>query len=708
MGQSEPSINEKSSKNTNGDGSEGKSYSELWLYNTMSKQKEVFRPKVPGKVGMYVCGVTAYDLSHIGHARVYVCFDVLYRYLSHLGYEVNYVRNFTDVDDKIIARANELGEDPISLSRRYCEEFHRDMVHLHCLPPSVEPRVSEHMPQIIDMIKQLGYGCRENGPQLWLIIDSGCAYSIDGDVYFSVDKFSEYGRLSGRKLEDNRAGERVAVDSRKKNPADFALWKSAKEGEPFWGSPWGPGRPGWHIECSAMSATYLGYSFDIHGGGMDLIFPHHENEIAQSCAACENSNVSYWIHNGFVTIDSEKMSKSLGNFFTIRQVVDLYHPLALRLFLIGTHYRSPINYSDVQLEKTSDRVFYVYQVFNWLQTLHDCEVLLSQHNNVNRKDSIPPDVKSCINKFNDEVLVSMLDDLHTPVALSALSEPLKTINDLLHTRKHDRQLGPTLLHDGKSGQNPKPTDTAVMNQPTPAEGFQFGGKKQELRIESLAALEKTIKNLLFILGLMPTSYSEVLQQLREKALKRAKLTEDQVLQKIEERTTARMNKEYEKSDAVRKDLAAVGIALMDSPEGTSWRPAVPLAMQEQQDQFLQIIANYLQCVPVYKAFYAWQWWKYHGTCTWCSQPMRMHNRGWMGSTLSSSLLTKSICNPAWKWGLKFPVDWQQQSFTAFAISRVSGFNLCSIVMILYTTCCEMDRQWKTASQQEGSMIPPNS
>ncbi|XP_028106360.1 cysteine--tRNA ligase, chloroplastic/mitochondrial isoform X1 [Camellia sinensis] len=523
MGQSEPSINEKSSKNTNGDGSEGKSYSELWLYNTMSKQKEVFRPKVPGKVGMYVCGVTAYDLSHIGHARVYVCFDVLYRYLSHLGYEVNYVRNFTDVDDKIIARANELGEDPISLSKRYCEEFHQDMAHLHCLPPSVEPRVSEHMPQIIDMIKQ--------------IIDSGCAYSIDGDVYFSVDKFSKYGRLSGRKLEDNRAGERVAVDSRKKNPADFALWKSAKEGEPFWGSPWGPGRPGWHIECSAMSATYLGYSFDIHGGGMDLIFPHHENEIAQSCTACENSNVSYWIHNGFVTIDSEKMSKSLGNFFTIRQVVDLYHPLALRLFLIGTHYRSPINYSDVQLEKASDRVFYVYQ------TLHDCEVLLSLHNNVNRKDSIPPDVKSCINKFNDEVLVSMLDDLHTPVALSALSEPLKIINDLLHTRK---------------------------------------GKKQELRIESLAALEKTIKNLLFILGLMPTSYSEVLQQLREKALKRAKLTEDQVLQKIEERTTARMNKEYEKSDAVRKDLAAVGIALMDSPGGTSWRPAVPLAMQEQQ------------------------------------------------------------------------------------------------------------------------------
>ncbi|XP_057511785.1 cysteine--tRNA ligase, chloroplastic/mitochondrial isoform X2 [Actinidia eriantha] len=445
------------------------------------------------------------------------------RYLRHLGYEVNYVRNFTDVDDKIIARANELREDPISLSRRYCEEFHQDMVYLQCLPPSVEPRVSDHMPQIIDMIKQ--------------ILDSGCAYIIDGDVYFSVDKFSEYGRLSGRKLEDNRAGERVAVDSRKENAADFALWKSAKEGEPFWESPWGPGRPGWHIECSAMSAAYLGYSFDIHGGGMDLIFPHHENEIAQSCAACNKSNISYWIHNGFVTIDSEKMSKSLGNFFTIRQVIGLYHPLALRLFLIGTHYRSSINYSDVLLEKASDRVFYIYQ------TLHDCEVVLSQHNEANRKESIPPDVMNCISKFNDEVLVSMLDDLHTPVALSALSDPLKIINDLLHTRK---------------------------------------GKKQELRIESLAALGETIRNLLSILGLMPTSYSEVLLQLREKALKRAKLTEDQVLQKIEERNIARMNKEYEKSDAVRKDLAAVGIALMDSPEGTSWRPAVPLALQDQQ------------------------------------------------------------------------------------------------------------------------------
>ncbi|XP_039045591.1 cysteine--tRNA ligase, chloroplastic/mitochondrial-like isoform X2 [Hibiscus syriacus] len=444
------------------------------------------------------------------------------RYLKHLGYEVCYVRNFTDVDDKIIARANELGEDPINLSRRYCDEFNQDMVHLQCLPPSVEPRVSDHMPQIIDMIKQ--------------IVDNGYAYRVEGDVFFAVEKFPHYGQLSGRKVEDNRAGERVAVDSRKRNPADFALWKSAKEGEPFWESPWGPGRPGWHIECSAMSAAYLGYTFDIHGGGMDLVFPHHENEIAQSCAACKQSNVGYWIHNGFVTIDSEKMSKSLGNFFTIRQVIDLYHPLALRLFLMGTHYRSPINYSDVLLESASERLFYIYQ------TLHDCEDILSQHDK-GLQEFILPEISNVINKFHNDFFASMSDDLHTPVVLAALSDPLKTINDLLHTRK---------------------------------------GKKQAKRIESVAALEKTIRNILNVMGLMPTSYCEALQQLRVMALKRAKLTEGEILQKIEERTEARKKKEYEKSDAIRKDLAVLGIALMDSPNGTSWRPAIPLALQEQQ------------------------------------------------------------------------------------------------------------------------------
>ncbi|XP_012571523.1 cysteine--tRNA ligase, chloroplastic/mitochondrial isoform X2 [Cicer arietinum] len=509
---SQPSTAEKN--HDDGKSFRSKSHSpEVWLHNTMSKKKEVFKPKVESKVGMYVCGVTAYDLSHIGHARVYVNFDLLYRYLKHLGFEVCYVRNFTDVDDKIIARAKELGEDPISLSRRYCEEFCQDMVTLNCLPPTVEPKVSEHMPQIIDMIEK--------------ILNNGYAYDVDGDIYFNVEKFPEYGKLSNRGLEDNRAGERVAVDSRKKNPADFALWKSAKPGEPFWESPWGPGRPGWHIECSAMSSTYLGYTFDIHGGGIDLVFPHHENEIAQSCAACNKSDISVWMHNGFVTIDSVKMSKSLGNFFTIRQVVDVYHPLALRYFLMSAHYRSPMNYSNIHLESASDRIFYIYE------TLHECESFLNQHDQTVRRDSVPQDTLNIIDNFYDVFLTSMSDDLHTPVVLAGLSDPLKSINDLLHTRK---------------------------------------GKKQQFRIESLAALKKSIGDVLTV----------VLQQLKKKALKRANLTEDQILQKIEERAAARIQKEYAKSDAVRKDLAVLGIALMDSPNGTTWRPTIPLALQEQQ------------------------------------------------------------------------------------------------------------------------------
>ncbi|XP_068669716.1 cysteine--tRNA ligase, chloroplastic/mitochondrial isoform X2 [Aristolochia californica] len=443
------------------------------------------------------------------------------RYLKYLDYEVFYVRNFTDVDDKIIQRASALGEDPVRLSSRYCNEFLLDMDYLNCLSPSVEPRVSDHMPQIIVMIEQ--------------ILANNCAYRVDGDVYFSVETFPAYGCLSGRKLEDNRAGERVAVDSRKQNPADFALWKSAKVGEPFWESPFGPGRPGWHIECSAMSAAYLGHSFDIHGGGMDLVFPHHENEIAQSCAACSNSHIGYWVHNGFVTVDSEKMSKSLGNFFTIRQVIELYHPLALRLFLMGTHYRSPVNYSDLQLESASDRLYYIYQ------TLHDCVEHLSQQSDKIHKDIVPEETLDCIGRFRSDFEVSMSDDLHTPVVLAALSEPLKTINDLLHTRK---------------------------------------GRKQELRIESLVALEKEVKAILIVLGLMPSSYSQVLLELREKALRRAGLAEDEVLQKIEERTAARKNKDFEKSDAIREGLASKGIALMDGPDGTVWRPTMPLPQQE--------------------------------------------------------------------------------------------------------------------------------
>ncbi|KAH6775706.1 Cysteinyl-tRNA synthetase [Perilla frutescens var. hirtella] len=504
---------------------------QLQLYNSMTKEKEVFKPIVDGKVAMYICGVTSYDLSHIGHARAYVAFDVLYRCLRFLGYEVVYVRNFTDVDDKIIRRANEVGEDPKVLSGRFCEEFLNDMADLQCLVPTHQPRVTDHMEQIKDMIAK--------------IISNGCAYAVDGDVYFSVDNFPNYGRLSGRKLEDNRAGERVAVDERKRNPADFALWKAAKSGEPQWDSPWGPGRPGWHIECSAMSAHYLTHAFDIHGGGMDLIFPHHENEIAQSCAACSESKVNYWIHNGFVTANDEKMSKSIGNFFTIREVTKLYHPLALRHFLLGTHYRSPVNYSIAQIEISSEAVFYIYQ------TLQDCEDALlafKEESGANAKPArISPAAQDCISKLHNEFETRITDDLHTPSILNAaLQEALRFIN----------------------------TSLTMLKKKQP--------KQQQLSaVKALTDLEKEVKQVLDVLGLLSSStYAEVLQQLKDKALKRAGLTETDILHSIEERTLARENKEFSKSDQIRSDLAGKGIALMDVGKETVWRPCVPV-QQEQ-------------------------------------------------------------------------------------------------------------------------------
>jgi cysteinyl-tRNA synthetase len=332
------------------------------LYDTARREKVPLRPLEEGRLGVYVCGPTVYDMCHVGHARCYVAFDVVVRHLRESGYQVRYVRNITDVDDKIIRRAAELGEDPLALSARMADEFHRDMQALGNLVPDVEPRVSGHISDIVAMTERL--------------VASGHAYEVDGDVYFEVARFEAYGALSKRNLEELRAGARVEVDERKRSPLDFALWKAAKPGEPSWQSPWGRGRPGWHIECSAMSSRYLGDSFDIHGGGMDLIFPHHENEIAQSRAlAGPESFARAWLHNGFITVRTadnleEKMSKSLGNFFTIRQVCERYEPESLRLFLLGTHYRSPIAFEVdatgsgqprfVSLEEAERRLAYSY------------------------------------------------------------------------------------------------------------------------------------------------------------------------------------------------------------------------------------------------------------------------------------------------------------------------------------------------------------
>ncbi|KAK8457645.1 hypothetical protein SEVIR_3G221900v4 [Setaria viridis] len=523
---------------------EAKALPQLELFNSMTKKKEPFHPRVEGKVGMYVCGVTPYDFSHIGHARAYVAFDVLYRYLKFLGYEVEYVRNFTDIDDKIIRRANERGETVTSLSSRFINEFLLDMTELQCLPPTHEPRVTEHIEHIIELITK--------------IMEGGKAYVMEGDVYFSVDSFPEYLSLSGRKLDQNQAGARVAFDTRKRNPADFALWKAAKEGEPFWDSPWGRGRPGWHIECSAMSAHYLGHVFDIHGGGKDLIFPHHENELAQSRAAYPESEVKCWMHNGFVNKDDKKMAKSDNNFFTIRDIIALYHPIALRFFLMRTHYRSDVNHSDKALEIASDRVYYIFQ------TLYDCEEVLAQYREEAISAPVPAEEQKMIEDHHKEFLDDMSDDLKTTDVLDGFMNLLKAINSNLTDLKVKLQQK-LEQQKKKQQQQKKQQQKQQQSQKQPAD-----------HIQALIALEAELKDKLSILGLMPpSSLAEVLKQLKEKALKRAGLTEESLQEQIEQRNIARKNKQFEVSDRIRRDLSTKGIALMDEPTGTVWRPCEP-------------------------------------------------------------------------------------------------------------------------------------
>ncbi|MBT8129554.1 MAG: cysteine--tRNA ligase [Gammaproteobacteria bacterium] len=327
----------------------------LHIYNSLTRKKEAFTPIEPGKVRMYVCGMTVYDLCHLGHARVLVVFDTVVRYMRYTGLDVTYVRNITDVDDKIINRANENAEDIATLTGRYIEAMHEDIAELNVLPPSEEPRATASMDDIIDMVQKL--------------VDRGHAYQAkNGDVYYDVSTFEHYGQLSGKQLEDLRAGERVAVDEHKDDPLDFVLWKAAKPGEPSWDSPWGPGRPGWHIECSAMSTCCLGNHFDIHGGGQDLQFPHHENEIAQSEAASGERFVNLWMHNGFVRINDEKMSKSLGNFFTVREILKHYQGEEIRYFVLASHYRSPLNFSDQLLDSARAALTRLYNSLRGIDT----------------------------------------------------------------------------------------------------------------------------------------------------------------------------------------------------------------------------------------------------------------------------------------------------------------------------------------------------
>jgi cysteinyl-tRNA synthetase (EC 6.1.1.16) len=369
--------------------------SQLKIFNTLHREKQPFVPIEEGKVGLYVCGMTVYDYCHIGHARVMVVFDVVARYFKYLGYEVKYVRNITDIDDKIIARAAEAGEDFTDLTKRFIDEMHQDEASLNVLHPNEEPLATNSIDSIISMIETL--------------IDKGNAYAgPNGDVYYSVESFDNYGQLSGRKLDDMNAGERVEVDENKRNPFDFVLWKSAKPGEPFWPSPWGNGRPGWHIECSAMATCCLGNHFDIHGGGMDLQFPHHENEIAQSEAATGETFVNTWMHNGFVRIDDEKMSKSLGNFFTVREVLKKYRGEEIRFFVLSSHYRSPLNYSDESLNEARSALERLYTALRGVTPIAN-------------------EVKS---DYVERFEAAMNDDFNSAKAISVLFECANEINKL--------------------------------------------------------------------------------------------------------------------------------------------------------------------------------------------------------------------------------------------------------------------------------------
>lgn len=478
----------------------------LRIYNTLTRRKEEFQPLRPGKVGMYVCGVTVYDMCHIGHARSIVLFDVIFRYLRTSGYDVTYVRNFTDVDDKIINRANEVGENWKDLAERFVHEFYVDMDALGVLRPTHEPRATEHISQIQGLIQKL--------------LELGHAYVTDGDVMFSVESFPGYGNLSGKRIDELVAGARVNVQEKKNNPLDFALWKAAKPGEPAWESPWGPGRPGWHIECSAMSMEYLGQSFDIHGGGADLCFPHHENEIAQSQGATGVPFVRYWIHNGFVNISAEKMSKSLGNIVTIRDILKKVHPESLRVFLLSAHYRSPLDYNETSIREAGVALERLYGA---VATLND---LLEAGGT---SETLPTELTELRQRFSE----AMDDDFNTPRCLAALFDAARAINRI-STEKQTVADVPRSDLLAKAGE-----DLRALAQDT--------------------------------LGLLNENPEEFLTAARHGGLADLGISEEQIDELIHARAEARKGRDFARADEIRAQLAQKGILLEDTPQGTVWK-----------------------------------------------------------------------------------------------------------------------------------------
>ncbi len=475
----------------------------LKLYNSATRKKELFKPISNGKVGLYVCGVTVYDLCHMGHARSAIVFDVLVRYLRAKGYDVTYVRNFTDIDDKIIQRANLLKKAPDALAREFIDAFYEDMGRLGVLNADVEPLATDYINDMIEMTETP--------------MDRGYAYMEGGNVYFSVDSYPGYGSLSGRNLEDMRAGSRVAVDDKKRHPMDFALWKSAKPDEPQWPSPWGPGRPGWHLECSVMSNRHLGPTFDIHGGGRDLLFPHHENERAQSMCANDGEFAHYWVHNGFVTVESEKMSKSLGNFLTIRDALKEYHPEVLRLFLLSKQYRSPLDFSRKDVMGLQSGLVRIYRT---LQRLND---LLGPEENVSSQ-AVSEETDGFFHKFCE----MMDDDLNTAGALGLVFDKVREINRLLDP------------------------DGAVS--PESLDRFRTD------RTELLEAGD--------ILGLFREAPARFFEQL---AAPSTDINSHEIEALVEKRSPARAAKDWAASDAIRDRLKEMGVILEDGPQGTTWR-----------------------------------------------------------------------------------------------------------------------------------------
>jgi len=477
------------------------------VYNTLSGKKEDFIPIQPDKVMMYVCGITAYDVCHLGHARSAVVFDTIRNYLKYRGYDVTMVKNITDIDDKIINRAKAENISTDEIAKRYTEEYYRDMEQLGVKKADIEPRATEHINEMLQIIQGL--------------IQKGYAYTVDGDVFFEVERFPEYGKLSKKNIEELMAGARVDVDKRKKNPLDFALWKASKEGEPSWESPWGRGRPGWHIECSAMSMKYLGVSFDIHGGGADLIFPHHENEIAQSEAFTGRPFVKYWIHNGFITVDREKMSKSIGNFFTIKEIIERYDPEVIRYFLLTTHYRSPIEFSDNQLKEAESSIDRYYSTIMRIKDFLTLPV-------TDDRETVSEELEGLLFSFKERFQCAMDDDFNTASALGLVFELVREINRFLDTH-------------------------------------QVTLKGKDYMVKSMELLSE-VGGVLNLFQRKPEEWYRSLMK-----IKKINISEEEVLKKIAERQKARKAKDWNTADMIRRELEEMNIILEDKRETTTWR-----------------------------------------------------------------------------------------------------------------------------------------